>query len=160
MKKPFQYRLLTNFTDFTSFECRVPSVNAFIHDGLQEASIDNQCETYGVYDGKKLIAFFALKHDERFIDAMGNHSALEISFLAVCREYELQGIGKSIIQKIIQIALTKKTEYKYLTVEALVITHPKKERYEAVSFYKKCMFRQAELYSPAKNTLSMYLRFR
>ena len=158
MQSSFFVRTLTEYSDFQTFECRVPSVNAFVHNGLTEALIENQCDTYGVYDGDKLAAFFALKKDERFVDAKGEKSALEIAFLAVDKEYELQGLGRSIIQEIAKMATSGETIYKYLTVEALVITHPKKERYEAVSLYKKCMFLQAELYDPAKDTLSMYLQ--
>ena len=154
MQNSFYVRTLTEFSDFQKFECRVPSVNAFVHNGLTEALIENQCDTYGVYDGDKLAAFFALKKDERFIDAQGEKSALEIAFLAVDKEYELQGLGRSIIQEIARMATTGVSTYKYLTVEALVIAHPKKERYEAVTFYKKCMFLQAELYDPAKDTSS------
>ncbi len=160
MQNPFYIRILDDFACFATFNCRVPSVNAFIHEGLTEALIENECETYGVYDGDTLAAFFALKSDDRFVDASDEKSALEIAFLAVDQRYELQGLGRSIIQEIAQIALSKENEYKYLTVEALVITHPKKDSYEAVSFYKKCMFQQAELYNPSKDTLSMYLRLR
>ncbi len=161
MQHPFQIRPLTEFSDFVTFECRVPSVNAFIHDGLTEALIENQCETYGVYDGNTLVAFFALKEDGSFVDYQGAKSALEIAFLAVDKQYELQGIGRSIIQEISQIALSKTCNYyRYLTVKALVITHPKKDKYEAVSFYRKCHFSQAELYNPATDTLSMYLQLR
>ena len=160
MQLPFYIRVMDDFASFAKFNCRVPSVNAFIHKGLTEALIENECETYGVYDGDTLAAFFALRPDNRFIDPSGEKSALEIAFLAVDKRYELQGLGRSIIQEIAQIALSKENDYTYLTVEALVITHPKKDRYEAVSFYKKCMFLQAELYDPSKDTLSMYLRLR
>ena len=161
MQLPFQVRPLTKFSDFVMFECRVPSVNAFIHKGLSDALVENQCETYGVYDGNTLVAFFALKEDNSFVDYQGAKSALEIAFLAVDKKYELQGIGRSIIQEISRIALSKDSNYyRYLTVEALVITQPKKEAYEAVSFYRKCHFTQAELFDPAKDTLSMYLQLR
>lgn len=161
MQQPFQICSLTKFSDFVTFECRVPSVNAFIHDGLTEALVENQCETYGVYDGNTLAAFFALKEDGSFVDYQGAKSALEIAFLAVDKKYELQGIGRSIIHEISQIALSKECNYyRYLTVKALVITRPKKEKYEAVSFYRKCKFTQAELYDTAKDTVSMYLQLR
>lgn len=161
MQLPFPVRPLTRFTDFVTFECRVPSVNAFIHDGLTDALVENQCETYGVYDGETLVAFFALKEDDRFIDYQGVKSALEIAFLAVDKRYDLKGIGRSIIQEISKIALSNEHKYyRYLTVEALVITNPRRDAYEAVSFYRKCHFTQAELYDPAKDTLSMYLQLR
>ena len=150
-----KYRPLQNLADVRLITCRVPRVNAFIQRDLEGALQENQCDTFGVYDNYRLVAFFALQKDEKFVNAKGVKSAMEIVFLVVDKDYELQGVGTAIIKEISQMVLR---EYKcqHMTVEALVITHPRSERYEAVTFYKKCKFLQAELYDPTKDTLALY----
>ena len=155
MAQVFKYRPLEFLSDVRQIECRVPRVNEFIQGDLENALKENNCDTYGVYDGNVLISVFALRADDKFVNSEGKHTAVEISFLVVDKRYELQGLGTAIIKEISNLVVTEYQREK-ITVEALVITHPKREKYEAVTFYKKCKFLQAEMYNSAKDTLGMY----
>jgi len=150
-----KYRPLQNLADVRLITCRVPKVNKFIQGDLEEALRESQCDTFGVYDNNKLVAFFALRKDEKFVNAHGEKSAMEIAFLVVSKAYELQGVGTAIIKEISRMVL-EDYHCKQITVEALVITHPPRQKYEAVTFYKKCKFLQAELYDRHKETLALY----
>lgn len=99
--------------------------------------------------------FFALRNDELSIDSVGSYRALEIAYLAVSKDVKRQGIGKACIREIIKIAKSAVEPYTMLTVDALSITYPKRDRYEAVSFYRKCHFLQTELQAPDKDTVRM-----
>lgn len=155
MAQVFKYRPLERLADVRQIRCRVPRVNDFIQGELEDALRENNCDTYGVYDGDRLISVFALRADEIFTNSRGEHTAVEISFLVVDKKYELRGIGTAIIKEISNMVVSEYRREK-ITVEALVITHPNRERYEAVTFYRKCKFLRAEMYNPTKDTLGMY----
>jgi len=156
MAEHFSYRPFTNFSEFSSFVCRIDEVDDFIHsrkqyinNGLVEAIKGSGCTPYGVYEDDTLAAFFALRQDPK------NNEAVEIAFLAVDRNYDYRGLGSAIIRKIIQITIE---EYglDMLTVEALVLRKHKPRPYDAVGFYLKCGFHRAEFFDGRKDTLSMF----
>ena len=153
----YTYHPLSDFSLLLDFECEVPSMNQVIHAPNFRATVEYyQCDIYGVWDDNlRLVAFFALRNDELSIDATGSFRALEIAYLAVSKDVRRQGIGKACIREIIRIAKSASEPYAMLTVDALSITYPKRERYEAVSFYRKCHFSQTELQAPDKDTVRM-----
>ena len=151
------YHLLTDYEELSRFECEVPSMNRVIHDS-------NFCDLISYYgclicavrdETGQLVAFFALRDDEVKTELADSYYAMEIAYLAVSKNLSRQGIGTKCIRKIISLARQSKIKYHLLTVDALSITYPKRERYEAVSFYRKCHFTQVELQAPDKDTIRM-----
>lgn len=157
----YTYRTLTDYSLLQTFECEVPSMNQVIHAPNFRATVEYyQCDIYGVWDEEqRLVAFFALRNDELSVDLAGSYHALEIAYLAVSKDARRKGIGKACIREIIKIAKSSSVPYTMLTVDALSITYPKRERYEAVSFYRKCHFSQVELQAPDKDTVRMVYIF-
>lgn len=152
------YRPLTDFEQLKSFECGIPSMDRYIHADFENSIQKEHCELYGVYnDSATLLAFFAIRPDELSTDNNGHIYAMEIAYLAVQKSIRNHGIGTRCIREIMAIAASR--GFHVLTVEALSITHPKKESYEAVSFYRKCHFRQTALQDPDEDVVPMALIF-
>ena len=150
-------RELADYADLQQFECEVPSMNQVIHANNFRAIVEYYgCNIYEVRDeAGRMVAFFALRNDELTIDEGGAFRALEIAWFAVSKDARRQGIGTACIKEIIKMARESATPYQLLTVDALSITYPKRARYEAVSFYRKCHFQQTELQAPDKDTVRM-----
>ncbi len=156
--RTLNYRPLTDFSQLEAFECGIPRMDNYIHSDFENAIQKEHCELYGVYDtSSTLLAFFAIRPDELSTDTNGHIYAMEIAYLAVQKDIREHGIGKRCIREIMAIAASR--GFHVLTVEALSITYPKKERYEAVSFYKKCHFKQMALQDPDEDVVPMSLVF-
>lgn len=157
MSGNYTYSRLTDYSELLQFDCGVPSMNQVIHAQNFRAIVEYyQCDIYAVRDERDcMIAFFALRDDETKVEGVGDFKALEIAYLAVSKDAQRQGLGTACIRQIIKIARNKSAGYRMITVDALSITYPKRERYEAVSFYRKCYFQQTELQAPDKDTVRM-----
>lgn len=127
----------------------------------------------------KIVAFFALEYDKELIldddykdDLMQGYSAAEapkfmsdkkkddfekkerfyavdISYLAVEKGMQRKGIGSLIIEIISDIAIQKRPESIFITVDAIQMAE-----YSAVAFYRKHKFQ--ELLPPQTNVLRMF----
>ena len=81
-----------------------------------------------------------------------HYPALEIAYLAVAKNLRYKGLGRIIIESIVQKAQEQELAgCQFLTVEAL-----NTNEYSAVSFYNKCNFSACELPDPNKGTLRMF----
>ena len=147
----YRYAELDDFTLLEDFECGVSCMDMDLHDAtVQEEIKSNNYIPYGVFDDeKKLVAFFAVGQDRYEEDGF----AFEIAYLAVHKEKQRGGIGKACIREIVKMA--KETGYKIVTVSALSLTAPF-EKYEAVSFYRRCGFRQLELQQKGMQVVPMW----
>ena len=81
-----------------------------------------------------------------------HYPALEIAYLAVAKNLRYKGLGRIIIESIVQKAQEQELAgCQFLTVEAL-----NTNEYSAVGFYNKCNFSACELPDPNKGTLRMF----
>ena len=81
-----------------------------------------------------------------------HYPALEIAYLAVTKNMRYNGLGRIIIESIVQRAQEQELAgCQFLTVEAL-----NADEYSAVGFYDKCNFSACELPDPNKGTLRMF----
>lgn len=81
-----------------------------------------------------------------------HYPALEIAYLAVSNKLRNNGLGRIIIESIVQKAQEQELAgCQFLTVEAL-----NTNEYNAVGFYNKCNFSACELPDPNKGTLRMF----
>lgn len=151
------FHVIVDYNELLQLDCDVPSMNRVIHGANFRSIIEYyNCIPCVVRDNSgRIIAFFALREDEVRLDRDESYPALEIAYLAVQNNMQRQGIGKRCIQKIIYLAKNAQVAYRFLTVDALSITTPRNERYEAVSFYRKCHFSQVEMQAPDKDTVRM-----
>ena len=173
-------RPLDDVSLLTEFHCGIKAMDDFIHSGLEESISNHYCNAYSVFLGHDLVAMFALCFDSLELDSdsleemadgtnMDNkpklsynyvdtflskhhYPALEIAYLAVDEKYRLQGIGKTIVNAIAQMAQNQKIAgCMFLTVEAYI-----EKDYSAVPFYDKCRFEPCEYKKPYKETLRMF----
>ena len=80
------------------------------------------------------------------------YPALEIAYLAVDKNYHKSGLGKIIVEAIVQKAQKQDLAgCQFITVEAL-----NTQEYNAVGFYDKCCFSACEYPNPNKGTLRMF----
>lgn len=154
-------------------------MDAFIHSGLEDSLKNHYCNTYSVYLDDELVAMFALSFDSLELDSdsleemteglSGNkpdmsreyvetflskhhYPALEIAYLAVKEKYRRQGMGKSIVNAIADMAQRQNMAgCMFLTVEAYI-----EKDYSAVPFYYSCHFEPCEFKKPNKETLRMF----
>lgn len=172
-------RPLDDISLLEGFHCGIKAMDNFIHSGLADSIRNHYCNTYAVYLGPELVAMFALSFDSLELDSDSldemaggltsnkpdlsrdyvdtflskhHYPALEIAYLAVEERYRTQGIGKSIVNAIAEMAQRQKTAgCMFLTVEAYI-----EQGYSAVPFYSKCQFEPCEFKKPNKETLRMF----
>lgn len=149
--KEYQYREIDDYTLLNDFECGVSCMDKDLHSELVREEIKaNHYIPYGAFDKEgSLVAFFAVGQD-RYED---KGFAFEIAYLAVRKDMQRGGIGKACIREIVKMA--RENEYKIVTVSALSITSSS-EKYEAVSFYRHCGFRQLELQQKGMTVVPMW----
>lgn len=155
------------------FECGLESMDHFIHDQEKGLAKYIECRLstlWLVYEGEKVVAFFALSKDALVLNhqdrdhinkdeklssslpdkennifwKQDKYPAIEIDFLAVCKEKrEIKGnhLGTAIIESIAQIAAKDPfSSTLFLTVEALDMPE-----YSTIKFYKDhCGFEFSE----------------
>lgn len=162
------------------FECGVPAMDKFIHEGLQRSLEHHYCRLYIATANGVIVAMFALSFDSVDLDVDDKNEistgisstgtpdlsfdyedtfynkmrypALDIAYFAVRKEYRNQHIGQRIISAIKDMARSQKVGgCQFLSVEAYNIPG-----YTAVPFYEKCGFAPNELPNPNKDTLRMF----
>ncbi len=147
----YQYREIDDYTLLDDFECGISCMDADLHNDVVRAEIEvNHYIPYGAFDVQgHLVAFFAVGQDRYEEEGF----AFEIAYLAVRKDMQRGGIGKACIREIVKMA--RENKYKIVTVSALSLTAPS-EKYEAVSFYRRCGFRQLELQQKGMTVVPMW----
>ena len=162
------------------FRCGIPEMDEFIQSGLAISVFHHYCQAYKVCQGAEVIALFALSFDSLNLDvddkndmlsgysisrppqlandyrdvffSKPHYPALEITYLAVDERYGKQGLGRILVEAIVEKAQNQDLAgCQFLTVEAL---HTKD--YSAVGFYEKCGFSPCAYPNPNKDTLRMF----
>ena len=162
----FKVERLSDFSVLDSFECGVAQMDNFIHGNLKFCDANHYCSTFVVRDSinDTIAALFSLSFDsvnlnsddfeDLSIGAAGtddlaveetfrstvekkySYPALEITYFAIDKNYRGQGLGRELIDVIVERAKTQDVAAcLFLTVNAL---HTKE--YSAVGFYEKCRF--------------------
>lgn len=164
----------------TGFRCGIAEMDVFIQEGLGVSVSHHYCRAYKVRLGVHVIALFALSFDSLNLDIddksdmiagygisqpplladdykdiffnKPHYPALEITYLAVDETFSRNGLGRIIVEAIMEKAQRQDLAgCQFLTVEAL---HTKD--YSAVGFYEKCGFSPCEYPNPNKDTLRMF----
>ena len=160
----------------SNFYCGIQEMDDFIHNNLQDYLKRTDCEAYAVKHEGEIIAMLSLGEDVLCLDeddkgdmrsgfipkpskALENQAflierefpAIEITYLAVGRNWRGKGIGEFIISQVENKVLFERPECEFITVEAY---HT--EGYSAVGFYAHCDFTPAEQPMGYKDTLRMY----
>ena len=162
----FKVERLSDFSVLDSFECGVAQMDNFIHGNLKYCDANHYCSTFVVRDiiNDTIAALFSLSLDsvnlnpddfeDLSVGAAGtddlavdetfrstfeekySYPALEITYFAIDKNYRGQGLGRELIEVIVDRAKTQDVAAcLFLTVNAL---HTKE--YSAVGFYEKCKF--------------------
>ena len=162
----FKVERLSDFSVLDSFKCGVAQMDNFIHGNLKYCDANHYCSTFVVRDiiNDTIAALFSLSFDsvnlnpddfeDLSIGAAGtddlavdetfrstfeekySYPALEITYFAIDKNYRGQGLGRELIEVIVDRAKTQDVAAcLFLTVNAL---HTKE--YSAVGFYEKCKF--------------------
>lgn len=163
-----------------SFRCGMPAMDIFIQEGLQTSVYHHYCQAYKVCLDSQIVALFALSFDSLNLDiddkndmkagfsitqppllaedykdiffSKPHYPALEITYLAVDEHYNRKGIGRIIVDAIVEKAQVQDLAgCQFLTVEAWHTN-----RYSAVGFYERCGFSPCAYPDPNKDTLRMF----
>ena len=163
-----------------NFRCGIPEMDEFIQRGLTMSVSHHYCLAYKVSRNTQVAALFALSFDSLNLDvddksdmlsgysisrpphltndykdiffSKPHYPALEITYLAVNEKYGRQGLGRIVVEVILEKAQNQDLAgCQFLTVEAL---HTK--GYSAVGFYEKCGFSPCDYPNPNKDTLRMF----
>lgn len=167
---------LPNTSVLSSFYCGVDEMDAYVHQSLQMSIDACYCKAYSVSLNGDIIAFFALNYDcleldiqtaydllhkekdaidikleyEEIFKEKQYYPAMEISFLAVRKDYQRLDVGTIIIDTIFQMIKERAIAgCQFVTVMAY-----DKSGYSAVDFYKKMGF--SEIGSSSYDTVRMY----
>lgn len=150
------YSPLVTTDELKGMSCGVKVMDEVLHSQILLAGLDEiQCDAYLVHnkDGV-LVGFFAVNMDRLEFFQDGEyfyHDALDIAYLAVNKDFQRQGIGTSIINKILEISEEKNPDGVYISVDALYLPE---ENYWASPFYEKCGFISID--PPKFDTIRMY----
>lgn len=155
---------LPDYSDLEGFHSGIPEIDSFIVTGLKGCIDSHLCIPYGCYDSQgSLIAFFALSFDALDLVAddkydlrhgysfastpalpsnyemfwyKSRYPALEITYFAVRKDLQRQGIGTSILNAIVSMAKKQTVAgCQFITVNALHLPD-----YSAVGFYRSFGF--------------------
>lgn len=157
---------LDNFKELESFSCGEKQMDDFIHENLEDCSINHYCTTYCVRNAEsnEIAAIFSLSFDSVDIDhddfddmrigAAGTdkphvtesfrerfeekytYPALEITYLAVDRKYQHMNVGAEIVDDV--CAMARQQSLAGCVFVTVLALH--KDGYSAVPFYEKCHF--------------------
>lgn len=89
--------------------------NAFSTGEIRKELLDKNSQFYTVYHDDKLVAYFKLCEFEAQAEAYGN-DAIELSRIYVLQEFQGHALGSQILNKIIDIAKSKKKALLWLGV--------------------------------------------
>ena len=168
--------------ELDNFYCGIAEMDKFIHNssGFTMSIENHYCKAFVVKnESSDIVAVFALNFDaisfdsENFDDifsgALGStpdidfeyheifeskvhHPALEITYLAVRKDKQRQGIGEYLIEEIASAAQKQRLAgCEFLTVSAYHC-----ENYTAVNFYSKCLFSKLDISKDTQTTTRMF----
>mgnify|MGYP003290877899 CR=1 FL=1 len=155
---------LPDFSELEGFHSGISEIDSFIVTGLKACIDSHLCIPYGCYDSNgNIIAFFALSFDSLDLDSEDKYDlrngysfasppflppnyeifwektrypALEITYFAVRKEWQRQGIGTSILKAIVKMARNQNIAgCQFITVNALHLNY-----YSAIGFYRSFGF--------------------
>lgn len=172
-------RHLTDLSELTNFRCGIALMDDFIHSGFTNCVTSKLCVPYGCYDEtNQLVAFFALSFDALDLDlddkedlkqgissdkpilpegydqfwGKSRYPAMEITYLAVSKERQHNGIGSSVVEAIADKARTQGIAgCQFLTVNALNVSG-----YSAVGFYSSIGFSRYGNISQVSDIVPMF----
>lgn len=163
-----------------NFWCGIEDMDRFIHERLFHSVKYNFCKLFAVVTkNNEIVAMFALSFDSLKLDSndkydlrkeysntsspiiptsykdtfwsKAHYPALEISYLAVSKQYQRKGIGRDIVKLIVDKAKEQDLAgCQFITVEAYCT-----KEYSAVGFYHNCGFARSDIY-PMYDTIRMY----
>lgn len=150
------YSPLVSTDELKGMSCGVRVMDEVLHSQILMAGLyELQCDAYLVHDQNgTLVGFFAVNMDrlEFVLDGKSYyHDALDIAYLAVNKDFQRQGIGTAIINKILEISEQKNPNGVYVSVDALYLPE---ENYWASPFYEKLGFISID--PPKFDTIKMY----
>lgn len=132
------YERADDLSVLSNFYCGILDMDNFIHKSLQNAILRDGLDTYLVKNGNEILAVFSIcEHTLRTKLSSGeyvNYDTIEIEYLAVKKDKQKCGIGKRIINLIVEKMMKGRN---ILSVSAYVDVDSK---YTAVPFYEKCGF--------------------
>lgn len=153
----------------SDFHCGITIMDAFIHGGLQESINGLFCKAYKVTANGITVAFFALNFDSLDLDPQeiydivytkknainlpdsytelflekNTFPAVEISYLAVHKDYQHNSLGTRIVEVVKERALQQDfAGCQFVTVVPLV-----QSNYSAEGFYEKLGFEHKQSYN-------------
>ena len=132
------YERTDDMSVLSDFRCGIYDMDAFIHNHLQTAISTNDLETYLVKQGNEILAVFSICDNVlKSKLSSGEHidyNTREIEYLAVRKDRQHGGIGRSIIKLIVDRLMHNRS---LLSVSAYMDVDTK---YTAEPFYEKCGF--------------------
>lgn len=171
-----EFERIDDASVLSNFYCGIKEMDDFIHERLQGYFDRTECEAYVVKCNDDIIAMLSLGEDVLCLDeddkddmrsgfipkpqkalegqsflSENKFQAVEITYLAVKKNWRGKGVGEYIISQIENKVLRDCPECEFITVEAYHTTE-----YSAVGFYTRCDFTPAELPLGYKDTLRMY----
>ena len=133
------YERTDDMSVLSEFYCGIFEMDDFIHHNLQEAINHYTLETYIVEDSEnEIVAMFSICNKQLKTKLSTGDSVIyetkEIEYLAVNKQYQHHGIGRSIINLIIDRFMEEKN---MIIVSAYIDVDT---GYSAEPFYEKCGF--------------------
>lgn len=117
------YKIISidNISDIKNFKCGNGSMELFLHTEAYISHIERESSTTLVYYDNLLVGYFTIKHEETdyppWLDGSSYNSSLDIARLAVSSDLQGNGIGTTIVEKIIKMA-TQVNE-RFITLDSL-----------------------------------------
>lgn len=132
------YERVDDVSILSDFCCGIYDMDEFIHGNMQNVIKRNGLDTYIVKVGDEISAVFSIcEHKLKTRLSTGvskDYDTIEIEYLAVSKDKQRCGIGKSIINYIIENLMQGRN---MLSVSAYIDIDTK---YTAAPFYEKCGF--------------------
>lgn len=147
------YERTDDMSVLSDFCCGIFDMDDFIHRSLQNAVLREGLETYVIRSDKEIIAVLSICESvlktRIATGQLVEYKTEEIEYLAVRKDKQRRGIGRSIINRIVERYRGKMT---MLSVSAYIDIDTK---YSAAPFYQKCGFL---IVSKPKHDLDNYVK--
>lgn len=167
---------LSDSSVLSSLYCGIDEMDEYIHSSLQMSIDARFCKAYSVSLNREIVAFFALNYDSLELDVQAaydllhkehapididlkyeeifkekqSYPALEISYIAVSKDFQRKDIGTRIVDEVFQMVRERAIAgCQFVTVMAY-----DKVRYSAKGFYQKLGFN--EIGRGSADTIRMY----
>lgn len=151
MKHNLEYVKTNNLSDLRDFFCGVDEMDRFIHASLQNKIVENPHLANFIVKEEGIIVAICTIADKRLVLPDGKYlNTIEIEYLAVRHTEQNKGIGRQIIDYLLENIAPTVPDATHLTVHAYI-----SDVYSAVPFYEKCKFRQIQKKHPMAETVRM-----